>query len=262
MKRILLSGLLLAGLIACRSGGTKSTTSTPSVQKPRGELRHRAEQYWDARVQNKWDVVYDYLEPWQQQSGTEEEYVSWAKDNEPFNILRYEILDVQQDGPYGWVRLSYDSTLRVYPGAPPRTTQVDQKWAVQRGNWYPIPTQQDEFYPVTPLMRDQAAEAKLRDRFSETWPLRLSADWSGLYQYTDPRDRDDVPLNEFSDSEGLFDYQSHDLKWVEVVGDKGKVRVTYVHTVTDPSLSKLPPRNAEISEQWIKVNNEWYRDLK
>ena len=139
---------------------------------------------------------------------------------------------------------------------------MDQKWAAHRGDWFPVPPQQTDSYPAPPAIRDKAAEAKLKSRFSQTWPLRKAGDWSGLYDFADPRDRDAVPLTEFADSEGLFAYRSQDLKWVEVIGDKGKVRVVYVHTVTDPSLTKLPPREAEITENWIKVNNEWYRDLK
>jgi len=206
--------------------------------------------------------MYSFLEPWQKASGTPTDYEAWAKDNEPFNVLSFRVVRVDHEGPYGWVRVNYDSTLRMYPDSPPRQTEVDQKWTAESGDWYPVAAQNVEGYPIAPALRDHAEEARLRKRFDEAWQARHAKNWEALYQFVDPGDRNDVSLAEYSESEGLFDYLACDVKWAEVVADQGKVRVNYRHKVTDPNLTKLPPRDAEITEYWVKVNNEWYRDLK
>jgi hypothetical protein len=260
----LFCGLLAISLVSCRNGGEKTTSSAtpPPPQKGPAALQTRAEQYWQARTDKDWKELYAFLEPWQKSSGTPTDYEAWAKENEPFNVLSFRIVKADQEGPYGWVRVNYESTLRIYPDAPPRQTEVDQKWQAETGEWFPVPAQNADGYPLPPALRDHAAEARLRQRFDESWKARRAKDWSGLYALVDPEDHEAVSPAEYAESEGLFDYISCDVKWVEAVADHGKVRVAYHHKVTDPNLTKLPAREAELTEFWVKVNNEWYRDLK
>ena len=263
MKRILLCGLLAAALTSCRSDGGKSVaTDGRRSAAPRASLEERAQQYWQARVDKNWKDLYAFLEPWQRASGTPTDYEAWARDYEPFNVLSFRIVRVDEEGPYGWVRVNYESTLRLYPDSLPRQTEVDQKWQAESGNWYPVGAQNVDAYPLSPAYRDQAGEKQLRQRFQGTWDARRARDWERLYQFVDPNDLDDVSQAEFAESESLFEYLSCDVKWIEVVADQGKVRAAYHHRVTDPNMTKLPPREAEITEFWVKVNDEWYRDLK
>ncbi len=62
--------------------------------------------------------------------------------------------------------------------------------------------------------------------------------------------------------EELFDYLSHRLDWIEVIGNQGRIRVTYHHKLTDKSMEKLPARDATFIEAWVKSEDEWYLDLK
>jgi hypothetical protein len=105
-------------------------------------------------------------------------------------------------------------------------------------------------------------EELLRSRFQETWKARKAADWHTLYGLTDPEDRATVTESMFAESEALFEYLSHRVQWVQVIGGQGKIYVTYHHKLTDPSLEKLPTAEVTIHERWIRRGNEWYRDLK
>jgi hypothetical protein len=275
VKRILLCELIVAltlSLAACRSSGPEAEAATAATSKPAqtasrhkapsSSLKERAENYWKAAVDKDWKTRYSYLDRWQRASGTPEDYETWAKENEPFNVLSYEIVKSAEEGPYGWVRVNYESTVRAFPDAQPVRTEVDQKWQAEGGEWLPVSGSRTEWYPVAPWLRDKAAEKALRERYEQGWKFRKVADWHGLYQLVDPADRDKVSESEYAESEGLFDYLDYDVKWVEVVADQGKVRVNYRHKVNDPNLTKLPEREAELTESWVKVNNEWYRDLK
>ena len=48
----------------------------------------------------------------------------------------------------------------------------------------------------------------------------------------------------------------------EVMGNRGKVRIVYTRRPNDPSMQKMAPVKMLEVEDWLKVDGEWYRDLK
>jgi hypothetical protein len=46
-----------------------------------------------------------------------------------------------------------------------------------------------------------------------------------------------------------------------VIDEQGRVRVQFDAKKLDPNLTKLPPQTITATEDWIKVDGEWYRDL-
>ena len=78
---------------------------------------------------------------------------------------------------------------------------------------------------------------------------------------SDPRDRDKVTEEQFTSAESRFDYLEHELHWIEVIGNFGRSRVAYSHKLSDPNLSKLPPRDGILTEDWVLYDGVWFRDL-
>ena len=70
-----------------------------------------------------------------------------------------------------------------------------------------------------------------------------------------------MPEEAYVDMQELLKYLTCDVRWVEVVGPLGRVQVVYTRKVTDPSMTKLPVETVVQTEDWIKVNGEWYQDL-
>jgi len=190
-----------------------------------------------------------------------EEFLEWAKAKEPFHIVKWAIKESLVEGRFGWVRVNYSATLRRFPDLAEKETTSWQRWVLLDGRWYPVPQTELKNFPETPAIRDSAAEVALRARFDQTWRARHERDWNTLYSLTDPRDHEAVSSEEFSQSESLFLYLDAVVDWVEVIGDRGRVRVTYTHKPNDPSLTKMRAQRASIIENWVRVNQRWYRDL-
>ncbi len=188
--------------------------------------------------------------------------MAWCREHEPFRIHAFHLDQVLTEGQLGWVELAYRTSLSRFPDLAPRDVDRWQKWLLVDGQWYPIGPRHLSDYPESPAQRDGAQEQRLAARFEESWKARRDRDWHRLYELTDPRDWPDVPEDEFTEVESLFDYLSYKLGWVQVFEETGKVRVSYHHKVNDPSLTKLPARSIWIVEKWTKYDGEWYRDLK
>lgn len=225
-------------------------------------LRGRADRLWSAKTAEDWATAYLFLEPPERQKASQEEFVNWCVNEEPFRVLSYDVQDVRVAGDVGWVNVHYRASLNKFPDAPARDAQTWEKWRRIDEMWYPVPVDELSVYPESPAKRDAAEESRLRGRFLESWAARQARAWPRLYKLTDPADRADVPEEEYAEVEGLFEYIAHEIHWVEVLGRRGRIRVSYEHRVTDPSLSKLPVMSASVIETWIRRDNEWYRDLK
>jgi len=256
------SCLLVYVTCGCSASKERMQSSPTRTTKAHGQaLVDRAQEYWKLREDEAWDRLYDYLIPKLQSHSTIDEFRTWATKSEPFLVSTSEVLRCETDGSYGWAHIRYEATLRSFPTLPSRSAEHVQKWVRMDGAWYPVPKTELKNFPESPSLRDANAEKTLRLRFDGSWDARSRNDWKALYQFSDPRDREEVPLEKFADSENLFRYLRVKVRWVEVIGDRGRVFVTYDHKPSDPSLTKLPVQSTTITETWVRTNGNWYRDL-
>ncbi|MCB9850764.1 MAG: hypothetical protein H6817_08670 [Phycisphaerales bacterium] len=226
------------------------------------DLNERAGELWKARAAEDCATMF-LFEPTRGDEGvTEEEYINYCKNEEPFRVHDYEILDTVTEGDLGWVELNVSTSMRKFPSAAPVESHRWEKWHHINGEWMPVGSKDLTAYPDAPALRDRDAEAELRKRFDASWQARLDRDWPTLYDFIDPRDRDQVDSGVFADTHALFEYLSCDVHWVEVKGNAGVVYVTVHHKLNDPSLTKLPPRDATVREEWVRHDNEWYLDVR
>ncbi|NNF42951.1 MAG: hypothetical protein HKN62_07860 [Phycisphaerales bacterium] len=247
--------------VATSQPGDAASTPVPPTPPAPADPREKAETLWDALVAEDWAVVFEHQAPVVREGLTPERYAEWSSQNEPFRIHSYEIMDVVTEDEYGWVHVRTSSSLRRYPQVPPRDTRRWEKWFSADGVWYPVPRDRVDHYPVAPAMRDRDAEAALLVRVEEAWGYRQSQAWDRLYLMNDPEDRPLVPEGQFVANQSLTKYVSHDVYWVEVVQQRGIVRVEVKQKLSDPSLSKLPPDHIVINERWINRDGEWYIDI-
>lgn len=226
-------------------------------------LRQRALQYWTARREEDWSTLFLFEDTRGQEGVTEEAFIQWGKTESPFRVHGFELRDAVVDGPLGWVELEATTSPRKFAGARPVTLSRWEKWRLKDGEWMPVPDTQVEAFPESPARRDAAAESVLRDRFHESWQARLVDDWPRLYELTDPRDHGDVPFEKLTETHELFDYRAATVHWVQVLRgtSAGKVHVSIEHKLTDPSLTKAPPRIVTVTEAWVLVDGNWYLDL-
>jgi len=229
---------------------------------PEQALRRQAERLWDARQREDWSTVFE-LEGhlMTRQSVKEADFVEWCKTTEPFVYHSSRLGDVLTEGDRGWVEVNCRVSVRRFPKMDPKEVHRWEKWRRVQGSWYPVPREELELYPTSPAMRDTAAETHLLARFEESWDARQRRDWSHLSSLTDPQDEQVVSNEDFAKAHEQFEYIAHDVQWVEVIGDRGKVRFSFRHKLTDPSLTKVPPKDVVITEAWILLGDEWFLDL-
>lgn len=268
MHRIITLGLLLGiSVCGCRRDGV-SNDPQGDAGNTQAALAERARTLWDAKVAGDCHTVYLFESSRGLEGVTEEGFCDYFNNEEPFKVHSCTVQDVLVDGDMGWVQLEVTTSMRRFPAANPVTAQRWEKWhyvpdLVDGGkHWIPVPPDALEAYPDTPALRDAAAEAELRARFDESWQARVDHDWTRLYDFIDPRDRPQIDPQVFADTHAMFEYLSCDVHWVQVKGDNGTVRVTVHHKLNDPSLTKLPPRDATVREEWVRYEGTWYLDVK
>lgn len=246
--------LIGLGIGGCRSAPRRhASLLTPESVRDAGLLRS-AERLWRAKLDHDWVTVARMQSP----TGTVDEAA--VKPSELL-VVKYKLGDAWRQKDRGWVNVDFTTRMARFPDIPPRSVRIWQKWRLKNEQWRPVPPDELDDYPVVPLLRDRVQEAALQERFDVSWNARLHKNWEALYQMTDPRDRADVPFEEFLKGEHLIDYLSHKVEWIEVIGDRGRVRVQYHHRLADPSLTKLPPATIAVTELWVRRDDVWYRDL-
>ncbi|MHC4991817.1 MAG: hypothetical protein ACYTGC_12635 [Planctomycetota bacterium] len=224
-------------------------------------LRGRADQLWRARAEEDWHTTYLFENPRRRDTATVEEYSAWKQGNEPFRVESYQIADVLVEDLHGWVELEVVASARRFPGAPSRRTTRWEKWFLFEDQWLPIPDQLQTDYPDSPALRDAEQEERVLARCQEFWNARRDEDWSRMLELVEPDDREQFTMDELEESQSILKYLSHEVRWVEVIGDKGRTRVRFEHRFNDPSMTKARPIVIENNERWIKVGDEWYVDL-
>ncbi len=225
------------------------------------KLRTRAHQYWKARQDQNWAELYEFEVRSIMSRIEAEDFIQQASHRQPFHVRSFELTESDTEQTWGWAKVRYESVLPRFPAIPPRQVEVWQKWHRVDGQWYPVPAERLTDYPEPRADRNAVEENALRRCFLQSCELRRTGNWSRLYEWCDPPDRPAVPPEEFAKSQSLTEYLGHELEWVEVIGDHGRVRVAYRHRLTDPSLTKLPPTTEPVIEHWVKRDNRWYRDM-
>jgi hypothetical protein len=233
----------------------------PPEIAPAEVLRQRAARLWQARQDLDWAAIFPFQDPQAVEGVTEAEYIAWAEENEPFLVHEFRLGDVLTRGDMGWVEVDCRTSMRRFADVPPRAIHRWEKWRILEDGWYPVPPGQLEDYPASPAERDAGEEQRLLARFEASWEARCEEDWDRLFALSDPRTRGDIPRDEFAEAQGLIQYLTRDVQWVEAMGDHGRVRVEILHKLNDPSMTKLPPRLILVTERWVRIDDEWYRDL-
>lgn len=223
-------------------------------------LKQRAEGLWKARIATDCPTIQRYHDPRTPEGQKRDEYIEYCANREPFIYKTYEIGDIQTERDWGWVDVKYSAAIRGHENVTPPVVTMNERWQRYKNNWYLTPKDQLDRMPITPSKRDKKEEARLKARFLRSWEARQSEDWSALYELVDPRDRETIPLKEYSEAEQLAMFLGADCQWVEVVGDRGRVFVEYNIKLRD--IVHLPPKVVPKYEDWIKVDGEWYRDIK
>jgi len=260
---IVCTGLTLASCTGTRNSTGWTTTAQSSPQRLEKDLHQRALRFWTAKAAEDWNTVFDYqYEPDMRARLVKEEFADWSSKNDPLKVQNFSLGRLSIDGDLGWVEVEYRSTVRRYPDFEPREARLWQKWRHSKDGWFPIPQEDLDSYPESPVLRDAVLEQGLRERFDQTFQARLVRDWKRLYDMTDPRDRETVTFDMYVEAEELFEYLSCQVEWVEVIKEFGRVRVNYRHKVTDKSLEKLGAKDGILTERWVLIDNQWYRDLK
>lgn len=235
------------------SGGREGATEWPDA----AALRERAAKLWTARTQEDWATAFLFEEPERREQIDLETYVDWHVKNEPFKTHAFRLGKVQTDRNLGWVEVECRTSLRKFENVPPRDVRRWEKWRVAEGDWYPVPAPEKDRYPEAPALRDAAEEKRLRARFDAAWAARQRGDPKAYYEFVDPAEREQVTLELLTEYESLYRYLSCNVRWVEVIGVNGRVRVEYERKRTDPSLQKMPPELSEVTERWVKREDDW-----
>jgi hypothetical protein len=230
-------------------------------QDPEAALIARAVTLWAAKKAEDWATVFEFDAARNNPDVTRDQFVDWAKENEPFVIVDYAITDAVAEGQYGWVALTSTTTMRQYPAIPPRTHDRWEKWRLEEDGWRPVPLDVVESYPIAPANRSTELEPALWEAARESWDARLEDDWETAYRLSDPRDYERVDYDQFVEGMAVSDYQEYRIAWVEATGDTARVFVTFRHKWNDPNMTKLPPEVTSQIEPWVRVDGQWVRDL-
>ncbi len=251
--------LICVSLNGCEQG---SDPQAARVEPPPPESLHdRAEQLWQARQEEDWSTVYRFQLFPEGEEVAEADFAQWSENEEPFRYPSFRLGESVSDGEFGWVEVTCQTAMRRFPDLPPREVSRWEKWRRVDGVWFPVPADQLESYPTAPAERDLPEEARLRQRFEESWAVRLAQDWQALYEMCDPADLPDDPEARSVPKYLPLQFLEYELLWLEVIGDHGSIRLIMTHRIDDPSLSKLPPQRLVMTEQWVKRDGQWYLDL-
>lgn len=264
---------VLFGLGACdRSGqgvrqagheapADPKVTAAPSIP-PEDALRQRAETFWKARIVEDWTTLYGFQDPSYREGTTLEEYLEAAKaDPGFFRYSFYELGKVETQGDFGWVRVKSVGTLAKFPDLAPQSVERAENWMRIQGEWYPAMSPKGNEFPAPPSERATVEEGWLSKRFQEYFEARKTANYAVLYQFLNPEDREAISFEHFAETEAWFSFLGCTINWVEVMGDRGRVSVVYRMRSGDPHLSKTEPMDRPITENWVKKDGVWYRDV-
>lgn len=223
-------------------------------------VQQRAKELWAAKVEDRWDVVFDFLPPEEQAlAKSRDDYAAYNKAGGPFQYLSAEVGEAIVDGDTAWVALKFSVKPRLYPLKPDQV----QKWEVwlKRDDWRPIPrTVENQFPARPPKARDTEEDARLAARIEALWKHTERGDWRSVYDFLDPKYRAANTIEQHMARRAKYLYSSSKLVWVETQGTVGRAKVSFQQKLNDPTLTKLEPEEKTLVEEWIKVDGQWYRN--
>lgn len=257
---LLVFGSCLFFISACslRQAPAASSASRNGTQL----LRKHAEQLWAARLARDCRAQYAFEDPAQTPPMDETTFVSWCKNEDPFRVSEYAIHDVEVREDWGWVRVVAKTVYTSIPDAEVEGAETWEKWHKVHGRWYSVPKRDYKTVPEAPSLRNAVEEERLRVSFEQSWAALKSEDWHRLYELLDPLDRNVITEEKFVAGAGSIRYLDNKVHWVEVIGERGRIHVSYEHRLTDTSLTKLPSQEVAVTDYWIARDGEWFRDLK
>jgi hypothetical protein len=226
-------------------------------------LRALAEQYWQAEVKKDWKTVLVHL-PAEEKKGVKPEDFAKYRNTKTGTFLYQSAVvgEAVVEGDTGWVKVSGDSVMQGFPGMKPRPMAFWQLWRKHEGAWSLMPRAERENVPQVPRSARLAAEEKvLEKRVDGFWRAKEAQDWRSIYDYLPPEFRANTPLQKFLENRSMYLYLTHRFEWVEVIGGKGRVRVSYTRKPNDPSVSKMAPEEQVAIEPWVKIKDQWYRQV-
>lgn len=227
-------------------------------------LIERAQRLWQARLDEDWAVVFEFMTPSEREGTTAEAYAQWAVDNEAFAVESFTLGDARVDGSLGWVQI--DSLVRARQFGSEIEPVATKRWAPWlriNGTWYRCPPEKAEELPASPALRDAAEEESLRARFEASMYSRLHDDHERTYLYIAPQDRMLVTEEEFASALSRVNFRKFRTIWAEVpIGqDNAEVRAEMLIKPNEEGQRKMPPRWTVINESWVKVGGRWYWDI-
>lgn len=255
-----LVSLVLMGAIAVGLAHYGIAAENPEANK----LRAQAEVFWQAREAEDWAKCYEILSPEDVAGISQQEFIEGKQQQEKLRYSAVSVQDVQVDGAYGWVDVSYRYLPKGFESLPPKDTRVWDVWRRENGVWRPLlPQRLMEAPKLPPTLRSQEDETILAKRIEQFWAARETQDWAALYQLLEPAYRARQSEQEFLKMRAKHLYLSHKLEWTEVDkgSENGRGKVNYSYRYNDPNVSKMAPQEAVAVEEWIKVNDEWFKRI-
>jgi hypothetical protein len=254
-------------LLAALAGGFTATSAAPGTAQGTADseaslVQQRARDLWNAKVTDRWDVVFDYLPPEEQaQTQGRDAYAEYQKSGGPFQYTAAEVGEAIVEGDVAWVALKFAVKPRQYPLKPSDV----EKWEVwiKRDDWRPVPrAAEDQFPSRPPKARDTEEDARLTARVDAVWKATERDDWRAVYDFLDPGYRAANNIEQHMARRAKYLYSSTRIRWVETQGNVGRAKVSFMQKLNDPSLTKLEPEEKMLVEQWFKVDGQWFRSTK
>ena len=123
------------------------------------------------------------------------------------------------------------------------------------------PTLQQTAQPPQAVMRDP--EERLRARVAQYWDARVRGDLVETYQLHEPAFRRAVTLTAFAQGRGVTTIREYVVLGQEIQGNVAVVRAKINSSVRHPAMIRpSEPRWYEFEEQWVRVDDEWYRKFR
>jgi hypothetical protein len=243
-----------------------SLAAVGSVQAAMDEkkaLNERATAFWQARVAGDWGRVFEYAPQAEQQAGSKEQFIAYSKENGPFNYLSFKVGEIEIDADVGWVKMEYTLEPMRFKGLAPQKVNTWQIWEKIDGKWSPMYGDRQDLVPkLPPSLRSVKEESAVMARADEFWKAREKNDYAAVYRLCAPAFREKVSSAEFLNKKAMNIYVDHQIHWAEVKGDHAQVKVTISFRPNDPSLTKMDPAQEAATQNWIKVNGQWYLDAR
>lgn len=247
--------LLLLGLVAL-------SASTWAQQDAKETLKERALTFWNARAAGDWATEYRFLQPGDTHGGTEQEFIEFREGpGGAFRFSSVKVGEVAVAKGLGWVKVSYDSQSVALSEVPPEHHEIWDIWEEHDGQWYPMAKEERKQVPqLPPELRPAAEETALLNRAEGFWKAREQQDTGILYGFLDPDYQKAVTREQFVQQKPKHAYLSHRIEWVEVVKNRGRVKVAYTRKPNETGTqAKVDGAEAMTTEEWYKIGGQWYR---